>query len=285
MVFGNNLINFSANGVNVQVSAQPSVFVVPDLGTNPNPPTGGTPRRILPQTISKTYTGLTFTVELDGDTYAGCGPNDSEGNMYPGGACLAYPIDMNKTASQTESEVKAKLLKFLKDLREREKEQEEYERVRAIWEQDKARCDSEQKEGSTFSFVNADRNYAPVGPPTENWICQETIYAIDPEETEESQDTETQEDTTETEEESTSSSVVVAQTTVRSTTPKSNLKIGFSEGFKRMAKRGILIGGILLVGYGGLKIEERTNLFSNMFKRKEKTPKTDATPKTTEANA
>ena len=72
MVFGNNLIDFSANGVNVQVATQATNFIVPDLGTNPNPPTGGTPRRILPQTISKTYTGLTFTVELDGDSYIGC---------------------------------------------------------------------------------------------------------------------------------------------------------------------------------------------------------------------
>ena len=286
MVFGNNLIDFSANGVNVQVATQATNFIVPDLGTNPNPPTGGTPRRILPQTISKTYTGLTFTVELDGDSYIGCGPKDAEGNDYGfGGACVSYLVDMDKTASQTESEIKAKLLKFLKDLRDAEKAQQEYEEAQARWEQDKLGCESEIKDGSSFLFVNADRNYAPVGPPTENWICQETIYAIEPEETEESQDTENQEDTTETEEESTSSSVVVAQTTVRSTNPKSNIKIGFSEGFKSMAQRGILIGGVLLVGYGGLKFEERTNFFSKMFKGKKKTPKTNATPKTTEANA
>ena len=39
------------------------------------------------------------------------------------------------------------------------------------------------------------------------------------------------------------------------------------------------------VSYGGVKFEERTNFFSKMFKGKKTATKTDATPKTTEANA
>ena len=52
-----------------------------------------------------------------------------------------------------------------------------------------------------------------------------------------------------------------------------------------MAQRGILIGGVLLVGYGGLKFEERTNFFSKMFKGKKNTAKTNDTQKSTEVNA
>ena len=120
MVFGNNLIDFSATGVNVQVATQATNFIVPDLGTNPNPPTGGTPRRILPQTISKTYTGLTFTVELDGDSYIGCGPKDAEGNDYGFGGALFYLVDMDLITNESET------VKFLKNERCR-KTQQEYE--------------------------------------------------------------------------------------------------------------------------------------------------------------
>ena len=131
---------------------------------------------------------------------------------------------------------------------------------------------------------------APLGAPqvgTPGFLgTKSVIKPIQPNESESTEEeNDTQEDTTETEEESTSSSVVVAQTNVRSTNPKSNIKIGFSEGFKRMAQRGILIGGVLLVGYGGLKFEERTNFFSKMFKGKKNTAKTNDTQKSTEVNA
>jgi hypothetical protein len=294
MVFGNNLIDFSANGMVAAQVAYPAAtsalqstigqdFIMPDLTPDVPPPTGdSTPRKILPLSISKTYTGLTFTVELDGDNYMGCGPQDSNGDDYNNGrACVAYPVDMSKSANETENEIKSKLLKFLKGLREQEEIQKAYEEAQAQWEQDKANCDSEVKEGSTFRFVNEDRNYSEHGPPTESWICQETIYPVKEEDTTETED----------EEESTSDSVVVAQTTTPIETASTNLSIGFSEGFKRMAQRGIMVGGILLIGYGGVKFEERTNFFSKMFKGKKKTPKTnatpktDTTPKTTEANA
>lgn len=294
MVFGNNLIDFSANGmVAAQVdypattSALQSTigqdFIMPDL--NPHiPPTGDTtPKKILPLEIKKTYTGLTFTVELDGDNYMGCGPQDSNGDDYNmGRACVAYPVDMSKSAGEIKSAIESKLLEFLKKLRETEKAQKEYEEAQAQWEQDKANCDSEVKEGSTFRFVNEDRNYSEEeGPPTESWICQETIYPVEEEDTTETED----------EEESTSDSVVVAQTTTPIETASTNLSIGFSQGLKQTFRRGFLVGGILLVGYGGVKFEERTNFFSKMFKGKKKTPKTnatpktDTTPKTTEANA
>lgn len=289
MVFGNNLIDFSANGMVAAQVAYPAAtsalqstigqdFVMPDLNPN-SPPTGDTtPRKILPLSISKTYTGLTFTVEMEGDNYIGCGPQDSNGDDYGfGGACVSYPIDMSKSANETENEIKSKLLKFLKRLREQEEIQNAYEEAQAQWEQDKANCNSEVKDGSTFRFVNEDRNYSENGPPTESWICQETIYPVE---------SEPEEDTTETEEEeSTSDSVVVAQTTTPIETASSNLSIGFSQGLKQTFRRGFLVGGILLVGYGGVKFEERTNFFSKMFKGKKKTTKTDATPKTTEANA
>ncbi len=293
MVFGNNLIDFSANGMVAAQVAYPAAtsalqstigqdFIMPDLNPK-SPPTGDTtPRKILPLSISKTYTGLTFTVEMEGDNYIGCGPQDSNGDDYGfGGACVSYPIDMSKSANETENEIKSKLLKFLKRLREQEEIQKAYEEAQAQWEQDKANCNSEVKDGSTFRFVNEDRNYSENGPPTESWICQETIYPVEEEDTTETED----------EEESTSDSVVVAQTTTPIETASTNLSIGFSEGFKRMAQRGIMVGGILLIGYGGVKFEERTNFFSKMFKGKKKTPKTnatpktDTTPKTTEANA
>ena len=53
----------------------------------------------------------------------------------------------------------------MKDLRDAEKAQQEYEEAQARWEQDKLGCESELKDGSSFLFVNADRNYAPVGLP------------------------------------------------------------------------------------------------------------------------
>lgn len=293
MVFGNNLIDFSANGMVAAQVAYPAAtsalqstigqdFIMPDLNPK-SPPTGDTtPRKILPLSISKTYTGLTFTVEMEGDNYIGCGPQDSNGDDYGfGGACVSYPIDMSKSANETENEIKSKLLKFLKRLREQEEIQKAYEEAQAQWEQDKANCNSEVKDGSTFRFVNEDRNYSENGPPTESWICQETIYPVEEEDTTETED----------EEESTSDSVVVAQTTTPIETASTNLSIGFSQGLKQTFMRGFLVGGVLLVGYGGVKFEERTNFFSKMFKGKKKTPKanatpnTDTTPKTTEANA
>ena len=282
MVFGNNLIDFSANDMAAGTVTWPSSPspLISTIGQYPSPPPSNSPpKKILPLEISKTYTGLTFTLKLDGSNYMGCGPQDSNGDEYTNGAaCISHPTTMSK------KEIESKLLAFLKKLREQEKEQEAYNKAKAQWEQDKANCNSEQKDGSTFRFVNTDRNYAPVGPPTENWICQESVMAIEPE-------SEPEEDTTETEEESTSDSVVVAQTTTPIETASTNLSIGFSQGFKSMAQRGIIVGGILLVGYGGVKFEERTNFFSKMFKGKKKTtktnatPKTDTTPKTTEANA
>ena len=282
MVFGNNLIDFAANGISEGTMTWPSPPspLLSTIGQYPSiPPSDTTPKKILPLKIKKTYTGLTFTVELDGDKYMGCGPQECSSNCSTlANACVSYPIDMSKTANETEKEIKSKLLKFLKQLRAQQKEQNDFAKAKAMWELEKSRCASEVKDGSTFRFVNADRNYAPVGPPNENWICQESIMATKPE-------SEPEEDTTETEEESTSDSVVVAQTTTPIETASTNLSIGFSQGIKQTFRRGFLVGGVLLVGYGAYKIEDKTKIVSKIFKGKKKTTKTDATPKTTEANA
>ena len=275
MVFGNNLIDFAANGMiggTITYSA-PTTPLQSTIGQTPSlPPSNTPPKKILPLEITKTYTGLTFTVKLNGNNYNGCGPQHIVEDLVEdydfGGACVSYPSSLSK------GEIERKLLKFLKNLRKQEGEQKKYKEAQAKWEQDKAGCESEQKEGSTFSFVNEERNYAPVGPPTESWVCMESIAATETEEEEETPDDG---------EETDSDGVVVAQTSRQQGEAVKNLSIGFSQGLGNTIKRGVLVGGILLVGYGAYKIEDRTKIVSNLFKGKKKTDskKPKIRPKTT----
>ena len=280
MVFGNNLIDFSANDMaagTVTWPLPPSPLLS-TIGQYPSPPPSNSPpKKILPLEISKTYTGLTFTLKLDGSNYMGCGPQDSNGDEYTNGAaCISYPTTMSK------QEIESKLLAFLKKLREQEKEQEAYNKAKAQWEQDKAGCEAEVKEGSTFSFVNEDKNSTPYGPPTDKWICMESISATEPESEPESE-TEDETPVEEDEEETTSGGGIMAQSTATQPAP-SNLSIGFSQELGQTLKTGGLVGAVLLVGYGAYKFEDRTKVFSKMFKGKKQTSKTDTTPKTTKAN-
>lgn len=269
MVFGNNLIDFAANGINAGTTTWPSPTspLLSTIGQYPSiPPSNSPPKKILPLEITKTYTGLTFTVKLNGNNYNGCGPQHIVEDLVEdydfGGACVSYPSSLSK------GEIERKLLKFLKNLRKQEEEQKKYKEAQAKWEQDRAGCNSEQKEGSTFRFVNADRNYAPVGPPTENWICQESIMATESE-------SEPEEDTTETEEESSSDGVVTTQSVRSSQTPTKSLSIGFGQGVSRILQRGVLIGGILIVGYGAYKIEDKTHIIANLVGGKKIKKNTD----------
>jgi len=273
MVFGNNLIDFNAVGI---VSPTLSIGGPSTIGQNPSlPPLNTPPTPILPLEIKKTYTGLTFTVKLDGNNYNGCGPQDSAGNDYDyGGACSSYPTTMTK------NEIESKLLKFLKALRESEEATKIYNEAYAQWEQDKAGCESEEKEGSTFSFVNEDRNSAPVGPPTENWACIESIQAT-PAVTE-STDEEPAEESTD--EEPADGGEITTQSVRTSQTPTKSLSIGFGQGFSRILQRGVLVGGVLIVGYGAYKIEDKTHIIANLvsgMKSKQNKSKTTPTPKTT----
>ena len=277
MVFGNNLIDFAAYGVAVAATISPSV--VSTIGQSPSipssdiPPSNEPPKKILPLEIKKSYTGLTFTLKLEGGYYAGCGPQDSNGNQWAfSGVCVSHPDTLTK------SEIEGKLLKLLKHMREQEKTQKAYDEAQAIWEQDKAGCEAEVKEGSTFSFVNEDKNSTPYGPPTDKWICMESISATEPE-----SETEDETPVEEDEEETTSGGGIMAQSTTTQPAP-SNLSIGFSQELGQTLKTGGLVGAVLLVGYGAYKFEDRTKVFSKMFKGKKQTPKTDTTPKTTKAN-
>ena len=260
MVFGNNLIDFAANGMigGTITYPAPTTPLQSTIGQTPSlPPSNTPPKKILPLEITKTYTGLTFTLKLDGSHYMGCGPQDSKGDDYNfGGACVSYSSSLSK------GEIERKLLKFLKNLRNQEEEQKKYDEAQAKWEQDKVGCESEQKEGSTFSFVNEDRNYAPVGPPTESWVCMESIAATE---------TEREEETPDEGEETDSEGVIVAQSNPQQGGAVKNLSIGFSQGLRHTIRRGVLVGGVLLVGYGAYKIEDRTKIVSNLFKGKKKT--------------
>ena len=75
-------------------------------------------------------------------------------------------------------------------------------------------------------------------------------------------ETEEEEETPDDGEETDSDGVVVAQTSRQQGEAVKNLSIGFSQGLGNTIKRGVLVGGILLVGYGAYKIEDPRQLFN-----------------------
>ena len=250
MVFGNQLIDFAANSI-IKDDNQPSVFVIDE------------PLKLNVEQITVSESGWVFTVSLENNSWIGCGPNDEQGNLVDWGVCVSY--DKNEyTTKQIEKLLKEIIIQGQENLQQ----QQEYEEKLSDWNKRKEDCESQIKEGSTFQWVNRDRGDASdIGPIDEDWYCLETITAIENEV--EGEATPDDEEGEEDDEEVSTTTVPVV-----SSQSKNKISIGFGSGFKDVLNKGLLGIGILVIGYGAYKVEERSSLFSNLFKKI--VPKKDA---------
>jgi hypothetical protein len=246
MVFGNQLIDFAANGIkNVKLTPISDIPTKVDVGLSPKES----------QKIEEQLGEWIFTLNLDGGSWRGCGPNDSEGNPVGWGVCVSY-----SATEYTEREIRRKLTDLMKQGMKTVDAQEEYERQLQEWEWHKNECGNKVKEGSTFQWVNRDENNAPdIGPIDDDWYCLETILPIE---------NEVEGEATPDEEEDEEDDEVSATTVpVVSSQSKNTVSIGFGSGFKDILNKGLLGIGILVIGYGAYKVEERSSLFSKLFKK------------------
>ena len=255
MVFGNQLIDFSANGMkNVPLT---SISELPTKGDIGQPP------KLNAQEIVVSESGWVFTIKLENGAWSGCGPNDEKGNLVDWGVCVSYAQNQF-----TEKQMRKKLREIIKEGQRQFREQQEYQEKLSKWEEEKTNCENQVKEGSIFRWVNRDRNDASdIGSIDEDWSCLETITAIENEV--EGEATPDDEEGEEDDEEVSTTTVPVV-----SSQSKNKISIGFGSGFKDALNKGLLGIGILVIGYGAYKVEERSSLFSNLFKKI--VPKKDA---------
>ena len=84
MVFGNQLIDFAANGI-----INDSNVTWPKK-TNVGQSLIGQPPKLNAQEIVVSESGWVFTIKLENGAWSGCGPTDEKGNLVDWGVCVSY---------------------------------------------------------------------------------------------------------------------------------------------------------------------------------------------------